>query len=121
MLTPLDVKILIHLLVTGGSIALVGWLLPGVRVKSLGHAVLFSCLLALLNAALWSQLGTVPGVSRELSSGLGSLLLNGAIFYLVGKITPGIEVSGCLTASLAAFLVSFLNGLLHGLLRDLLR
>jgi uncharacterized membrane protein YvlD (DUF360 family) len=121
MLTPLDTKILIHLLVTGGSVALVGWLLPGVRVKSLGHAVLFSCLLALLNAALWSKLGVLPGVSRELSGGLGSLLLNGVVFYLVGKVAPGIEVSGCLTASLASFLVSLINGLIHGALRDLLR
>jgi putative membrane protein len=116
-----DVAILVHLLVTGCSVLLVGRVLPGIQVRSLGHAVLFACLIALLNALLWSKLGVIHGVPRVLSGGLGSLLVNGLVFYLAGKIAPGIEVSGCVTAGVAAFAVSFLNGLLHGVLREILR
>jgi putative membrane protein len=120
MQASLGVTALVHLLLTGVSVVLVGWLTPGIRVKSLGHAVLFSTLVALLNALLWSKLGALPQIPQALSSGLGSLALNGLVFYAVGKVSPGIEVSGCISAAAGAFLVSLLNGLLYATLRGAL-
>lgn len=121
LLTSSDLTLVLHLVVTAMSVLLAGWVLPGIRVKSFAHALLFACLTAVLNTLLWSKLGAVRGVPQLLSGGVGTLALNGALFYVAGKLAPGIEVSGCVTAAIGAFAVSFLNGAIFSVAREFLR
>jgi len=119
-LTP-ELTIVVHLLLTAVSVLVVGKLLPGVTVKSFAHAVLFACVVAVINALAWGKLGAIRGVPQLVSGGVGSLLLTTLVFYTAGKVAPGVEVSGCVTAGLGALAVSFLNGVLYATLREFLR
>lgn len=119
MVDQVTISILIHLLISGVSVVIIGKITPGIQVRGLGSAVLFTILVALLNALLWNKLEGFPGIPQALSSSLGSLLANGLVFYLAGKIAPGIEVSGCITAGIGAFFLSFTNGFLYAILYNL--
>lgn len=110
-----DLAPLVHLLVTGVSVLVVGKVMPGIQVRSYSVAVLFACLIALLNALAFSHLTTLRGVPPWVTGAGGSLVLTALVFYVAGKLTPGVRVSGCLTAALAAAAVAFVNGLLEAL------
>lgn len=121
LLSDPTTAIVVHLLVTGAAVLLVGKVMPGIRVDGYGAAVVFAALVALVNALAWSQLGVIRGVPQAVSSGLGSLALSTLVFYVVGRVAPGVQVSGCLTAGLGALAVSFVNGLIYTGLREALR
>jgi putative membrane protein len=115
MRDPLAVA-LIRLLVTGLSVVLVGKVLPGVTVKGYGSALLFAFVIALLNAIAFYSFGAPRALGfGVLSFGLGAFIFNTFLFWLGGKIAPGVEISGCITAALAALGVSITNWLLYGL------
>jgi len=77
------------------------FLLPGLRVTSIFGAVLCVVALAFINAHLWSA-ALFFHVPMELSIHAVALLgANGAIFWIIVKLLPGIEISGILSAILA--------------------
>jgi putative membrane protein len=104
---------LVHLLVSGVSVLLVAFFLPGMRVKSYGSAVGFALVVALLNALVWKGLAIIAIPVTVVTLGIGGFLLNGVIFLVARSIVPGIEISGCLVASFAALGVTVVDGCLR--------
>ena len=103
----------VHLLLTGLRVLLVGKLLPGVRVKSFVSAVAFAFVVGILNAIAWTLLAPLSITFSVLTLGLGALVINGVLFLLADAVVPGIEISGCFTAVLASLGVTFFNWAMH--------
>lgn len=110
---------LVHFLLSGLSVLLVAAILPGIRVKNYTDAVWFSVVVALLNAVVWGALSFLTVPATVLTLGIVGFFLNGAVFLLAKKVVRGVEIDGCLVASIAALLVSLCNGLLGWALQHL--
>jgi putative membrane protein len=107
------VSAIVHLLVTGLSVLIVGAVMPGMRVRSYGSAVWFALVVGVLNALVWYLLAPLSYGFAFLTAGIGALILNGIIFLVADKFSSGVEISGCFVAALASLAVSFVNWLLH--------
>jgi len=107
------VTAIVRLLLTGVSVVIVAWLLPGVRVKSYRSAVAFAFVVGLLNAFAWSFLAPLTLTFTVLTLGVGALIVNAVLFLVAGAIVKGVEISGCFTAALASLGVTFVNWLMH--------
>ncbi len=104
---------IIHLLVTGLAVLIVGKLLPGIRVKSFGSAVWFAFVVAVLNTIVWTFLSPLSYGFAFLTAGIGALILNGIIFLVADKFSSGVEISGCFVAAIASLAVSFVGWLIN--------
>ena len=104
---------LAHWLLTGVSVLVVGAVLPGVKVKSYGAAVGFAIVAGVLNAIAWHFLAPLSFAFAILTLGIGALVINGLLFVIAGKIVPGVEISGCITAAIASLGVTFVNWLMR--------
>jgi putative membrane protein len=104
---------LVHLVSTGVSVYLVAQVMPGMKAKSLGAALWFACVVAIVNASFWFALGPIAMPFKTLTLGVSSALLNGLVFSAASRIAGGVEVSGCVTGAIASLAVTALNGALH--------
>ena len=104
---------IVHLLLTGLSVLLVGKLLPGVQVKSFTSAVAFAFVVGILNAVAWTLLAPLSLTFSVLTLGLGALVINGVLFLIADAVVPGVQISGCITAALASLGVTFFNWAMH--------
>jgi putative membrane protein len=102
-----------HLLLTGVSVVIVAWILPGIQVASYWAAVIFAFIVAILNAIAWHVLGLLTIPFAVLTLGIGALIVNGIIFLMAGGVVRGVEISGCFTAALASLGVTFVNWLMY--------
>jgi putative membrane protein len=112
---------IVHLLLTGVSVLVVGKLLPGVRVKSYGSALLFALVVGVLNAIAWTFLAPLTVTFSVLTLGLGALVINGILFMIADAVVPGVQISGCFTAALASVGVTAVNWVIDWALRIVLR
>jgi putative membrane protein len=104
---------LVHLLITGLSVFIVAKVLPGITVKSYGSAVWFAFVVAILNAIAWRLLAPFSVTFSVLTLGFGILIINGILFLIAGRLSKGVEISGCFTAALASVGVTVMNWAMH--------
>lgn len=113
--SPLVVSIL-RLLVTGLSVLIVGAILPGIKVKGFGSAVLFALVVGVFNAIAWYVLAPLTWPFAVLTLGLGILIVNTVVFVLAGKVVSGVKISGWFSALLGSLGVALVNGILGWLM-----
>lgn len=106
-----------HFLLSGVSVLLVAALLPGMKVEKFSNAVWFSIVVAIFSSVAWKVMGVVTVPFAFLTLGVGYFIVQGLVFLLAKKVTPGVQISGCFTAMVASGLVGLVNYALHGLLR----
>lgn len=88
-------------------------LLPGLRITNPLGALAAVVALAFVNSHVWDA-ALFFSVPNTLSShALLLVLSNGAIFWLIVKILPGIESDGILTALVAPILFTVLSLAIH--------
>lgn len=99
----------IHFVVFALAVLITAKVVPGIRVKSFGSAVLFAVVFAILNKLLLGVLVmlTLPFVLVTL--GLFMLVLNGFLYWLADKLVGGIEVDGFGSAMLGALVTTVIN------------
>lgn len=112
---------LVHLLVSGVSVLLVAFVLPGMKVKSFGAAVGFALVAGILQFVCWEVLWPVTLPLTIVTLYVAKFVLNGVLFLLARKVVPGIEISGCLVASIAAVAVTLVDGVLVGIVDRVVR
>lgn len=98
---------LIEFVLFAGLVALIAYLLPGIKLKSFGTAIVVALVFSLLNFGvhlLFSWLG-VPLNWPTL--GLITFVLNGFLLWLTARIVDGFEVNDLLTIAIAAILLTF--------------
>ncbi len=115
------VQMVAQFLVTGVSVVVVAAVMPGMRVERYSDAVGFAIVAAVLNVVAWKVLAVLTWPLTILTLGLAGFVINGVVFLVARKVVRGVEISGCLVASIAALLVSGVNALLWHALRAWLR
>ena len=106
-----------HFLLSGVSVLLVSAFLPGMKVERFSNAVWFSVVVAIFSTVAWKVMALVTVPFAMLTLGAGYFVVQGLVFLLAKKVTPGVQISGCFTAMVASALVGVVNYALHGLLR----
>lgn len=100
---------LIHLLVTAVAVLIAARIVPGIRVKSFGSAVVFAFVLAVLNVILGKVLIVLALPFVLLTLGLFLIVINGFLFWLADKVVEGVEVNGFGAAVLGSLVTSILS------------
>ena len=109
-------RLLIGWAINAGVLLLLPYVLPAVQVKSFGTALLVALVLGLLNASVRPVLVLLTLPITVLTLGLFLLVINGLMFWLVGRMLDGFEVAGFWWAVLAAVLYSVISAAVSSVL-----
>ncbi len=105
---------IIHLLVTAVAVLAAARIVPGIRVRSFGSAIVFAFVLAVLNVILGKVLVVLALPFVLLTLGLFLIVINGFLFWLADKIVKGVEVDGFGSALLGSLVTSLVSwGILY--------
>ncbi len=85
---------IITILVTAVGVMVAARIVPGVRVRSFGSALVFGFVLAVLNALLKTVLVVLAFPFILITLGLFLLIINAFLFWLADKVVKGVEVDG---------------------------
>jgi putative membrane protein len=91
------------------AVLLAAKVLPGIRVRSFGSAVLFAVVFAILNKLLFGVLVVLSAPFLLLTLGLFLIVINAFLFWLADKLVSGVEVDGFGAAILGSVLTSVIN------------
>jgi uncharacterized membrane protein YvlD (DUF360 family) len=80
--------------VTGMTLWLLAAIIPGFDIDTFGHAVLAGGVVGLVNAVVWPALAFLVVPISVLTLGIGAIVLNGLITFLVLDLLPGVDIDG---------------------------
>ncbi|MFH1115252.1 MAG: phage holin family protein [Pseudomonadota bacterium] len=102
-------KLIISWLIVTGAILLAAYILPGVRVRSVGSAAVAAAILGVVNLILKpiAMFFAFPFIVVTL--GLFIFIVNALVFWLVAAIAPGFDVKNFWSALLGALIVSIVS------------
>lgn len=104
---------LIELLLAGGLVLLLSAVLPGIKVKNYGHALLAALVLAIsLGAANWLLTTWLIAPFNWLTLGLLGVVVSAIVVLVVDKLLSGFEVKGFWWALIFAVLFGLGYGLI---------
>ena len=95
------------------SVMLAARVVPGLRVKSYGGAVIFAVVFGILDGLLFKLLAILTFPVMIITLGLFALVIRAFLFWLADKIVDSVETSGFG----AAFLGSLVSGVINFLLQ----
>lgn len=105
-------SLLIQWLITSVALIAAAYILPGMRIKNFGIALVAAAVLGIVNAFIRPVVAFFSFPITFLTLGLFALVINGLMLMLVAKLVPDFEVDGCLTALLGAILISIVSALI---------
>lgn len=118
-------KLLIRWLITGFSLFVAAWMVPGIRVAGQGWAVFaaMAVILGLVNAVVRPLLKLLSCPLIILTLGLFVLVINGLTLLLASRIAVdwfhvGFYVDGFWPAFLGALIVSIVSVVLNALVKE---
>ena len=85
------------------------WLVPGVEIANFMTALLACVVIALINTLVKPVIEIISLPVNILTIGLFSLVINAFLFMLAGWLTPGIEISGFISALMGSIVLSILS------------
>jgi putative membrane protein len=100
---------IIQVLVTALAVLVAARIIPGIRVKSFGSAVVFAIVLGVVSWALKGVLIFVSFPLIALTLGLFMLVINGFLFWLADKVVEGVEVDGFGAAILGSMVTTAIS------------
>ena len=108
-------KLLGKLVINAFALAVVAYLLPGLTFDSISALVVASIVLGIVNTLIRPVLHIVALPISILTFGIGALLINVLLLWLVGEVVPGFHIANFLTALLGSILLSLVSWFLHRL------
>lgn len=109
-------RFIINLLITAIAVYVLSKLLePHVSINDFTTAIIFSLVLAILNAIVKPILIILTLPITIITLGLFLLIINALIILLAAKFVSGIHVEGLLWAIIFSLLLSLVSTLLHRL------
>ncbi len=105
-------RLLIVWLLNAAALMIVAYLMRGVQVVDFPSALLAAAVLGVVNTLIRPVLALLTLPITVLTLGFFYLLLNGFLFWMVGKLLGGFEVTG--------FWSAVFGGLLYGVIAWLL-
>jgi putative membrane protein len=110
---------LVHLveswLISAVALWLVAQILPGIRVRDFGAAMIAVVIIALVNVTIGPVVKFFALPFTIITLGLFLLIINAALLKLASMFTPGFEVSGFLSALFGSILITIFNSVLRHL------
>ncbi len=109
---------LIRFFLSGLSVLLTAYLLPGVHLRHFGYALLVAAVLAIVNALVKPVLIILTIPITVFTLGLFLLVINGLIILLVDFLVPGFRVDGFWWALAFSLILSIFNSMFHSLVKQ---
>jgi putative membrane protein len=109
-------RLLLLWLLHAVSLLAVAYLLPGIDVASFGSALIAAVILGLVNAVIRPLLVLLTLPVTLLTLGLFILVINGLLFWFVGSILAGFQVSSFTAAFFGAIAYSIVSWALTALI-----
>ena len=100
---------LLPALITGFSLLILDWLLPGVTLETVTASLLAAISIGVVNAVIKPVISLLSLPLTFVTFGLFSLVVNGFCFWLASTIVPGFEVHGLFGFLLGPIALSFLS------------
>ena len=97
------------------AIMCTAWLIPGIEVDGFKSALLVVVIMALINIFIKPLLVLITLPINLLTLGLFIFVINALLLLLLGRIAPGFEVDGFLSAFLGSVVISFLGALISSI------
>ena len=94
-------------------ITFIAWIIPGISVENFLSAMVVCVVIALINVFIRPFLLLISLPINFLTLGLFSFVINALLLILAGKITPGFEVEGFISALLGSIILSLFVGLIN--------
>ena len=108
-------KLLVVWLLNALALLAVAYLMPSIQVSSLGGALIAAAVIGLVNMLIKPLLVLLTLPVTIVTLGLFILVINGALFYLVGHVLKGFEVQSLTAGILGALLYSIISWALTAL------
>jgi putative membrane protein len=109
--------LLIHWFLSTGSLLIVAFIFPGIRVDGLGPALIAPIVIGLINATLGLVVKIITLPLTVLTLGIFWLIINALMLQLAAALVPGFFVAGFFSAFFGAIVLSIINVLLRSLIR----
>ncbi|WP_324726092.1 phage holin family protein [Actomonas aquatica] len=110
------IQLLLRWSVLALGVTLATKLVPGIECNELSTLIIVVVLLSFLNAVLKPVLMLFALPFIVVTMGLGIILINAVLFWLVGEVVDGFTVQSFGSALIGAVIVSVTNMLLGGML-----
>ena len=110
-------KILINWLVSGISVVIAAYLLPGVHVRDFFVALVVALVLGIINAILKPILVVLTLPINIVTLGLFTFVINAFLVLLTTALVPGFTVDNFVWALLFSLVLSLINWFFHTLSR----
>jgi putative membrane protein len=98
------------------SLTLVATLLPGVRVRDFGTALVVAGVYGILYVLLYKILVIIAFIPMILTFGLFAFVINAFLLFLTDKLVDGFRIDGFLMTLVAAVLLTIFNNIWRWLL-----
>lgn len=109
--------IIVGIAVNALSLAIVDFVLPGIKIDSLQTLLIAALVVGLINTFIKpvAQLISLP--ISILTLGIFALLVNAALLALAAKFVPGFEINGFWAAFWGTILLSIVNSLIGNFIK----
>ena len=107
------INILWNILLLSVAVFLVAQLLPGIRLKNFGTAIIVAIVYSLINYLIGWLLGFLTLPLIILTFGLFKFVINGFLLLITDKVMEDFEIDGIGTTFLAAFLITVVDSILR--------
>ena len=108
---------MVHLIVVWFVSAVALWIvaqiIPGIRVRDFGSALIAAAVIAVVNAVIGPVFKIFALPLIILTLGLFLLVVNAVLLKLASMFTPGFEVQGFFSAVIGSLVLTILNSLLR--------
>jgi uncharacterized membrane protein YvlD (DUF360 family) len=109
-------RVFIVLILTAGALHLMSAILAGFAIEGTGTALFSAAMIGLINALVWPLVIRVALPFTVLTLGLGVLVLNGVVVWLVSLIDPDVHVNTLGAGIAVAIGITVVNTLVTSLL-----
>jgi putative membrane protein len=109
-------RLLLIWLINAGTLVVLPYVMPGVRVESFATALITALLLGLANTVIRPLLVLLTLPITLLTLGLFILVINGLLFWMVASFVQGFHVDGFWAAFWGAFAYSVITTLVSWLI-----
>ena len=96
------------------TLLFVAWILPGIALDGFFPALWATMILGIVNIFIKPVLLLLTIPINILTLGLFTLIINALLFWFVGSIVNGFEVSGFFAALLGSLLYSIISTFING-------
>ena len=106
-------NLILSLLILAAVVFGVSYLLPGVKCKSFGTAIVVAVVMSLLNWIIYKVFFILAIPLIILTGGIGFFIIAVFVLWLTNKLVDSFEIQGTGTLLIAALLISVANFLLR--------